>query len=334
MPSQNTAIAIVDENSLREKIHTIRGTRVMLDFDLAQIYGYSTKAFNQQVQRNIGKFDEDFMFQLTREELEMLLRSQNVTSSWGGSRYLPFAFTEQGIYMLMTVLRGELATRQSKLLIRLFKQMKDAISSNQMHTGWKALASLSLQVGENSQTIGRLKEGLAEVADESAHTKDVLAEFMASFDKAPFNKEYVILQGQALEAVAAYQQLFNLAKSTVYIIDNYIGPKTLLNLKGIRAGVSVTVFSDNVGKGLSQMELDEFKHEYPQVPLTFKRTNDAFHDRFVILDYGLAGERVFVCGGSSKDAGRRTTVIMESEAPAIYHGMVDELLSNSMLRLS
>ena len=94
-------IMIVDEQSLRNKIYVIRGQQVMLDYDLAEIYGYTTSAFNQQVNRNSEKFDEDFMFRITQQEFENLM-SQNVISSWGGRRKLPNAFTEQGIYMLMT----------------------------------------------------------------------------------------------------------------------------------------------------------------------------------------------------------------------------------------
>ena len=86
----NREIMIVDERSLRDKIYAIRGQQVMLDFDLAEIYGYSTSAFNQQVNRNIDKFDEDFMFRLTEGEFENLM-SQNVISSWGGRRKLPRA---------------------------------------------------------------------------------------------------------------------------------------------------------------------------------------------------------------------------------------------------
>ena len=112
-------IAVIDEQLLKDKIYVIRGQQVMLDCDLAEIYGYTTKAFNQQVKNNIGKFDVDFRFQLTEEEADNL-RSNYLTSSWGGSRYLPYAFTEQGIYMLMTVLRGDPAVQQSKALIRLF----------------------------------------------------------------------------------------------------------------------------------------------------------------------------------------------------------------------
>lgn len=117
-------IAIHNREWIKDKIYTIRGEQVMLDFELAEIYGYETKDFNRQVKNNIERFDEDFRFQLTDEEFKVILRCKNSTSSWGGTRYKPYAFTEQGIYMLMTVLKGELAVAQSKMLIRMFKEMK------------------------------------------------------------------------------------------------------------------------------------------------------------------------------------------------------------------
>ena len=102
MKKRNTELEVVEESEMRNRIFQIRGVQVMLDFDLAKIYGYSTKDFNRQVKNNIEKFDSDFMFQLTREEA-VNLRCKNSTSSWGGARYPPHAFTEQGVYMLMTV---------------------------------------------------------------------------------------------------------------------------------------------------------------------------------------------------------------------------------------
>ena len=99
----------------------IRGVQVMLDSDLAAIYGYETKNFNRQVRNNIEKFPEDMRFELTKEEYDCILRCKKITSSWGGLRYLPHVFTEQGIYMLMTVLKGELAVRQSIALVRAFE---------------------------------------------------------------------------------------------------------------------------------------------------------------------------------------------------------------------
>ena len=112
----------INAEYLKDYIYSIKGVRVMLDMDLAKIYGYSTKDFNRQVKNNIEKFEQDFMFQLSDEECE-ILRCKNSTSSWGGRRYNPYAFTEQGIYMLMTVLKGDLATKQSKALIRIFKPL-------------------------------------------------------------------------------------------------------------------------------------------------------------------------------------------------------------------
>ena len=121
MTNENKAeILVIDEMTLQSKIHIVRGQKVMLDFQLAEIYGYETKNFNRQVKNNLAKFEgDDFMFQLTDEEIEELSRCKNFTLNRGTGRgsnikYNPYAFTEQGIYMLMTVLRGELATKQSR----------------------------------------------------------------------------------------------------------------------------------------------------------------------------------------------------------------------------
>ena len=130
---------LIDETLLKSRIYTIRGVKVMLDADLAEIYGYTTKRFNEQVKNNIEKFDEDFRFQLTLKEAETCSRSKisSLNNNRRGTniKYAPYAFTEQGIYMLMTVLKGERATAQSKALIRLFKQMKDCIVENQQLIG-------------------------------------------------------------------------------------------------------------------------------------------------------------------------------------------------------
>lgn len=153
-------IMLVDENMIRDKIFVVRGQKVMLDMDLAEIYGYETKRFNEQVKNNIERFDDDFRFQLTREETEICSRSKfsilNGNSGRGHNiKYLPYAFTEQGIYMLMTVLKGDLAVRQSKALIRLFKNMKDYVFANHRLIGEREFLELSTQVAYN--TILELK---------------------------------------------------------------------------------------------------------------------------------------------------------------------------------
>ena len=143
-----TELAIVDERTLRDKIYVVRGEKVMLDFELAEIYGYTTTAFNQQVKNNREKFEgDDFCFYLTQEEFRNLM-SKNLISSWGGRRKPPRVFTEQGIYMLMTVLRGSLATQQSRALVRTFRAMKDYIVENQALIGQHDYLRLSMQVSD------------------------------------------------------------------------------------------------------------------------------------------------------------------------------------------
>lgn len=137
----------------------------MLDADLAEIYGHETKNFNRQVKNNIEKFEgEDFMFQLTSEEILELSRCKNFTLNRGtGSniKYNPYAFIEQRIYMLMTVLRGDLAIGQSRALIRTFKQMKDFIIENQDFIGSKELVQLAVQTNENTKDIAEIKSQMA-----------------------------------------------------------------------------------------------------------------------------------------------------------------------------
>ena len=128
---EENSVFFVDDTTTSE-IYTIRGFKVMLDFDLAEIYGYTTSAFNQQVNRNISKFEEDFRFKLSRSELEQLSISQKVTSiqtkgKKGGRSIDIYAFTESGIYMLMTVLKGDLAVKQSKALIRTLKWISSGV---------------------------------------------------------------------------------------------------------------------------------------------------------------------------------------------------------------
>ena len=150
------SVSFVDENFVHDHTYTIRGQKVMLDRDLAAIYGYETRRLNEQVKHNLAKFDgEDFMFQLTEEEFGCLM-SNISTSNRGGVRKLPFAFTEQGIYMLMTVLKGDLATQQNRALVRTFKKMKDYVIDHQGLLGEREYVQLSMSVAENAQEMVRL----------------------------------------------------------------------------------------------------------------------------------------------------------------------------------
>ena len=322
--TEKMEVAVLTEESVKNKIYMIRGQKVMLDADLARIYGYETRYLNQQVKRNIAKFEgEDFMFQLTEEELKILML-QNVTSSWGGMRKPPYAFTESGIYMLMTVLKGDLAVNQSRALIRLFRKMKDYIVDSQGQIGQEEILRLSLQTAENTRDIRQIKDEMA--------TKSDLEKFIVNFTDNHIGKEFLLYDGQTIEAEVAYSEIYKLAKKSIYVVDNYIGVKTLLLLKDISAGVNVTIFSDNKVK-LTLLQYQEFCKEYPNLKITFQKTCDKFHDRFIILDYGTKREKIYHCGGSSKDGGRRTTVLSKLEDIGIYDDMIKELLGNPPLKL-
>lgn len=148
-------ITVIDvtEEYMKDRLYEFRGRKVMLDTDLAEIYGYETKNFKRQVNHNIAKFEgDDFMFELTAEEVEKLSRCKNFTlKARRGSniKYKPYVFTEQGVYMLMTVLHGDLAIKQSRALVKTFKKMKDYILENRDLIGQREMLQLSMETASN-----------------------------------------------------------------------------------------------------------------------------------------------------------------------------------------
>ena len=329
MADENKEIVIVDDKTIQEKIYFIRGQKVMLDADLAEIYGYETKNFNRQVKNNIEKFEgEDFMFQLTENEFENL-RCKNFTSSWGGSRYLPNAFTEQGIYMLMTVLRGELAIRQSRALIRTFKQMKDFIIENQDFIGSKELVQIAIQTNQNTNDIAEIKYQMA--------TKEDLKKVMDNFIDPDTYKHFLLMNGDKIEADVAYTKIYKSAKKSIYVIDNYIGLKTLELLRAAKDNVEIIVFSDNVKNKdmLTKNILNDFRRDYPNINLKMKVAGKKYHDRYIAIDYGTENEAFYLCGASSKDAGNKISSItkIEESSKDMYHTMFGGMLNNKNLKI-
>lgn len=331
---------------IKDIIYTIRGVQIMIDADLAAIYGYTTKAFNQQVKHNIEKFDDDFRFQLTKEEFEEILRSKKLAleqlteengpylrskiltsknKSRGGRQYLPYAFTEQGIYMLMTVLKGNLATQQSKALIRAFKEMKDFIIDNKTLIGSRELLRLSVQTTQNTNDIAEIKSNIV--------TKAELAKVIQDFTDPKTRREYLILNGESVEANLAYSSIYQSAKQRIFVIDNYIGLKTLVLLKSAQPDVPITIFSDNIGGGLHQRDYTDFQLQYPQLNITFRQTCGIYHDRYIVLDYNTPSEKIYHCGASSKDAGNKVTTITEVADRQVYHQIIDALNQNKILIL-
>ena len=343
----------------------------MLDADLAEIYGYSTKAFNQQVKKNIEKFDKDFRFQLSNNEIEELsrckfctlntekspktdefgqkenlkcknctssdsfvlesqkiLRSKKLTSSWGGARYAPYAFTEQGIYMLMTVLKGEQATAQSKALIRLFKQMKDYIAAENAPDVSAGMVALATQTSQNTRDIAEIATDVRSLSNKVERNESFLQKVMANFIDPSTFKHFLILNGQKLEADVAYTQIYGMAKKSVLIVDDYLDVKALDLLRCVAKGVSIKIFSEQHGHArLTDSMMADFRAARPDVELSDVRaTGNAFHDRYIYLDFGTASEKLFHCGASSKDAGNKITTIMQVEDIAGYRPLFEKLL--------
>ena len=309
-------LSIYDEDYLKSKIYIIRGVQVMIDADLAEIYGYETRYFNRQVNNNIERFDLDARFQLTKEEYQNLM-CKNFTSSWGGTRKLLYAFTELGIYMLMTVLKGELAVDQSKKLIRLFKRMKDFIVQLQNVLPESEIKMLAIQTQNNTEDIRQIKQRV-----------DDLTVVVKDFTDSNIKKDYLLFNGQTVEADIAYSEIYSYAKKTIHIVDNYISLKTLVLLKSVEPSVKVTIFSDNVNHGLHQTEFNDFKKEYPNVDITLKTTGGIYHDRYIFIDHGTKNEMIFHCGGSSKDGGRRVSSITKVNDVMLYKIIIDNLRNN------
>ena len=244
--------------------------------------------------------------------------------------------------MLMTVLRGDLATRQSKALIRTFKQMKDYIIENQNLIGEREYLQLSMQISENIHTTMELRSDLNEVEDQMAEVMDSLsdvvihselAEVMNEFGEPHMKRGYLVLNGNPFKADVVYDEIYRQAKQSIFIVDNYIGLKTLEKLINIQKGVSVSIFSDNLAKGLRKNTYMDFCKEYPNLDIKMFRSGGIFHDRYIILDYGTDYEKIFLCGSSSKDAGGRITSILEDPDRKKYDSMIKELLERETLML-
>ena len=290
------SIAIIKEKDIKDKIYTIRGLKVMLDSDLAEIYGYTTKAFNKQVKNNIDRFDEDFMFQLSEDEYNNL-RSKILTSSseynHGGRRYLPYVFTEQGIYMLMAVLKGEKAVEQSKALIRIFKGMKDYLINNNLI---------------NQNYINNLvmkQENLLLDYDFRLSKLENKVNELRKIDR-------IFLRGDIYDAYSFILDIFNSTSKELIIIDNYAS-KEILDIIS-KLSINVKIISKNLDKNL----INKYSKQYSNI--TFIQ-NDSFHDRFIIVDNNM----IFNIGASIKDLGKKICFVSKIDNEEIKMKILNEI---------
>ena len=298
----------------------------MLDYDLAELYGYEVKNLNRQVKRNIERFPYDFMFQLTKDEYENL-RCQNVTANRKSmSRSMPYAFTEQGIYMLATVLRGELAEQQSIFIMRAFREMRHYIKQNQQFVTQSEMRLVTAKVSEISVQVAGVVDWKNKAEERFNSIQKSIDTLNENFVSDKDFKNFVIYKGQKFEADAAYIDIYQQAKKSIYVVDDYVNTKTLQLLSQKQAGVEVILFTEN-GRGkrgfLTTAVVDDFIQQYP--PLRIKPNADC-HDRLIVLDYGLPTEQAYHCGASSKDAGKKLCAINVILETSMIHSVIDKLL--------
>ena len=285
-------------------IRIIRGQQVLLDSDLAILYSVETKRLNEQVKRNIERFPDDFMFQLTKVELinlksqiatssaiENSPRLQIVTSSHGGVRYLPYAFTENGIAMLSSVLRSPIAIQVNIRIMRAFTAMRQFIASN-------AQIFQRLDVMEQNQ--------LALVAHqtETDHKLEEVFRLLDSGNVQPH--QGIFYDGQIFDAYTFINDRIREATTRIILIDNYIDDSVLTILSKRADKVAATIYTK---KPSAQLQLDIQKHNAQYTPIDII-TFDRSHDRFLCID-----EMVYHLGASIKDLGKKWFAFNRMEMP-------------------
>ena len=295
--------------NIENKILVIRGQQVMLDRDLAVLYGVETKVLNQAVKRNIERFPEQFMFQLDKKEQEdiedrlrsqfvtlnnlksqiatsssdiLFLRSQIVTSkikTRGGRQYLPYAFTEQGVAMLSAVLRSETAVKVSIDIMNAFVAMRhylhrNADLINRVNSIENKIDTKIIEYDENFSKIFKVID----------------------FGPVPINQG-VFVQGQIYDAYTKFQELIQKAKKEIILIDNYIDLTVLDRLTVKSPGVDVIIYTQPKTP-IKKLDIAQFNAQYPT--LTIKNTT-SMHDRFLIIDR----TEIYHIGASLKDLGKK-----------------------------
>lgn len=298
----STELAVIDTTTVQNLIYNVRGKQIMLDSDLAMLYGVETKRLNESMKRNKKRFPENFCFQLTEEEYENL-RSQFATSNSddgaGGRRYLPFAYTEQGISMLSAVLRSDQAIAVSIGIMNAFIEMRHFIASN-------ALMFERIKAVELSQLEYKI---------------DTDAKFDKIFNYISDHEEStqkLYFDGQIYDAFSLLASLISHAKKSIILIDGYVDTGTLDLLSKKKKNVPVTIYTFKRGNKLTTSEIQKFNTQYPTIDI---KIDETFHDRFLILDNSTC----YHIGASLKDAGKKSFALSLIQDSKIINDLINRL---------
>lgn len=266
---------------IEDMIYEIRGVQVMLDSDIAKLYQVETKRVNEAVKNNPDKFPERFSWLLTSDETKKL-RSKISTLEIKGqgkySKYVPRVFTEQGLYMLATILKSKVATDVSIAIMDTFVKMRHYINYNKIFLPHKFML-LEEKVDDNTKRINELFD---------------------KFDPKDIVKNYIYFEGEFYDSYSLLLNIFDMAKKEIIIIDNYVGKELLDILKKIDKNIII------VSKNIDETLKNKYKSQYSNVTFI---NNNSFHDRFIILDKKI----LYSCGASLKDLGKKCFVINKVE---------------------
>lgn len=294
--------------NIESLIIMLRGQQTLLDRDLAMLYGVETRRLNEQVQRNIERFPEDFMFQLTKEEFENWksqfatskfqssddksnLKSQIATSNWGGTRKRPYAFTRNGIAMLSSVLRSQTAVDVNISIMRAFTATQQFFAAN-------AQMFQRIEVIEHNQ--------LALAARQQDTDKKVEQIFNRLDDRSKTPTQGIFYDGQIFDAYTFVSDLIRSAKKSIVLFDNYVDDTVLTMLDKRKPKVLSTIYTKSIPK---QLSLDLAKHNAQYQPIEVK-VFDKVHDRFLCID-----NVVYHIGASLKDLGKKWFAFTKMEMP-------------------
>lgn len=267
---------IEKELSIENMIYNVRGVEVMLDSDIAKLYQVDTKRINEAVKNNPQKFPERFSWVLSNYELNNLWSKFSTANISSKSRNNPRVFTEQGIYMLATILKSNVATNISIQIMDTFVKMRHYINYNKVLLPNRILL-LESKVDDNTKRINELFD---------------------KFDSKEIVKNYLFFENELFDSYYVLMKIFESSEEEIIIIDNYAGKELLKVLSEINKNVII------ISKNINETLVKKYKQEYNNVQ--FKNI-ETFHDRFIIIDR----KKLYSCGASFKDLGKKCFAINE-----------------------
>jgi DNA replication protein DnaD len=267
----------MENQTIENKIYTIRSLQVMLDRDLAELYDVETKRINEAVKNNVDKFEEDFFFELSDIEFNDL-RSKLSTANFSKTRTNPKVFTEQGVYMLATILKSKTASQTTVQIIRTFASMRKFLISN-------ASIFQRLDTLETKQLQSKLE------------SDNKFNQLFNAIEKNPPQQNHIFYNGQIFDAYLFVSDIIKSAKKSIKLIDNYIDESTFVLFTKRALHVEMSIYTSKIPNEL-QLDLEKHNAQYPKIVIT---KFDLSHDRFLIIDE----KEIYHFGASLKDLGKK-----------------------------